>query len=235
MNVLSSIPPVYPSAGGAAPVPRAQVANVSPETEPETRRPVNGQESANTDNAGDTRTREGSESGGKAGSEQGLSEEELKELTELKARDREVRAHEAAHQAVGGQHAGSMSFTYERGPDGSQYAVGGEVPIDVSPVSGDPQATIEKMRTVRAAAMAPAEPSAQDRAVAAQAMQTLLQAQSELSTEDGEKEAGAPEAGGSDPAGDNAGRSREADQAYRGVAAMQGYGSESISATSVFA
>lgn len=109
-----------------------------------------------------------------------LNESDLKLLTQLKARDREVRAHEAAHQAVGGQHAGAMALTYEQGPDGVQYAVGGEVPISVSAVSGDPQATVEKMRTVRAAAMAPAQPSPADLAVAAQAMQTLLQAQVEL-------------------------------------------------------
>lgn len=113
----------------------------------------------------------------------GLDEAQLKELTELKARDREVRAHEAAHQATGGQHAGAISLTYQRGPDGAQYAVGGEVSIDMSSVDGNPQATIEKMRAVRAAAMAPAEPSSQDRAVAAQAMQVMLQAQSELSLE----------------------------------------------------
>src|SRR5690606_29913696 len=118
--------------------------------------------------------------------QQGLTESELKELTDLKARDREVRAHEAAHQAVGGQHAGAMSFTYKRGPDGAQYAVGGEVSIDVSVVAGDPQATIEKMRVVRSAAMAPAQPSSQDRAVAAQAMQIMLQAQSELATSESE-------------------------------------------------
>lgn len=115
----------------------------------------------------------------------GLTEQELKQLSELKARDREVRAHESAHQAVGGQYAGSVSYTYQRGPDGAQYAVGGEVSIDVAPVQGDPQATIEKMRVVRAAALAPAEPSGQDRAVAAQAMQLMLQAQAELATEKG--------------------------------------------------
>jgi hypothetical protein len=109
-----------------------------------------------------------------------VTESDLKLLTQLKARDREVRAHEAAHQAVGGQHAGAMSLTYEQGPDGVQYAVGGEVPISLSAVSGDPKATVEKMRTVRAAAMAPAQPSSADLAVAAQAMQTLLQAQVEL-------------------------------------------------------
>jgi hypothetical protein len=132
---------------------------------------------------------------------QGLAEQELKQLTELKTRDREVRSHEAAHQALGGQYAGTMSFTYQRGPDGSQYAVGGEVSIDLSPVQGDPQATIEKMRIVRAAAMAPAEPSGQDRTVAAQAMQIMLQAQSELAAESGSS-------------------SRAASDTYREVSAM---------------
>ncbi|MDV2077726.1 putative metalloprotease CJM1_0395 family protein [Marinobacter xestospongiae] len=112
-----------------------------------------------------------------------LTEAELKELTKLKARDREVRAHETAHQSVGGQYAGAPSYTYQRGPDGAQYAVGGEVSIDIAPVEGDPQATIDKMRIVRAAALAPAEPSSQDRAVAAEATQILLQAQVEQSRE----------------------------------------------------
>lgn len=127
--------------------------------------------------------------------EQGLSEEELRTLTDLKARDREVRAHESAHQAVGGQYAGSISYVYERGPDGAQYAVGGEVSIDVSPVAGDPQATIEKMRVVRSAALAPAQPSGQDRAVAAEAMQQMLQAQSELAMEGQQGSRSAGEAG----------------------------------------
>lgn len=138
-----------------------------------------------------------------------LDEAQLRELAELKARDREVRAHEAAHQAVGGQYAGAISYVYERGPDGAQYAVGGEVPIDVAPVQGDPQATIEKMRVVRAAAMAPAEPSAQDRAVAAQAMQAMLQAQAEMS-----RELMSPEDG------DSPGVMRQARDAYESVARM---------------
>lgn len=123
---------------------------------------------------------------------QGLDPAQLEQLAELKARDREVRAHEAAHQAVGGQYAGAISYVYQRGPDGAQYAVGGEVSIDTAPVEGDPQATIEKMRTVRAAALAPAEPSPQDRAVAAQAMQLMLQAQSELASESAEDDSSQP-------------------------------------------
>lgn len=155
-----------------------------------------------------------------ATSEQGLTPEELKQLTELKARDREVRAHEAAHQAVGGQYAGAISYTFQRGPDGAQYAVGGEVPIDVSPVSGDPQATIEKMRVVRAAAMAPAEPSGQDRAVAAEAMQVMLKAQSEVmsgqeETEDAQLK---PEQGSEDDPQSRT--AQQANGAYQTVSAM---------------
>lgn len=111
---------------------------------------------------------------------QTLAPEDIELLKDLQARDREVRRHELAHQIVGGQFAGGASYTFERGPDGGRYAVAGEVPIDVGAIPGDPQATIEKMRKVRAAALAPAEPSAQDRAIAAQASQTLMAAQLEF-------------------------------------------------------
>jgi hypothetical protein len=105
--------------------------------------------------------------------------EEL-EIQELESRDREVRLHEQAHAAVGGPHAGSPSYEYQYGPDGRSYAVGGEVMIDVSEVTGDPQATIEKMQTVRAAALAPANPSGADRAIAAEATKKIAAAQAEL-------------------------------------------------------
>lgn len=112
-----------------------------------------------------------------------LSEQEMQIVEELKARDREVRAHEQAHKAVGGQYAGAISFSYQSGPDGRRYAVGGEVPIDVSPVPGDPQATIAKMTIVRSAATAPAQPSSQDVMVAAEASRKLMEAQNELMLE----------------------------------------------------
>jgi hypothetical protein len=60
------------------------------------------------------------------------------ETTELARRDREVRAHEQAHAAVGGSYAGAPSYTYSRGPDGQRYAVGGEVSIDTGALSNDP-------------------------------------------------------------------------------------------------
>lgn len=113
-------------------------------------------------------------------SSQTLSEDEQDQVQTLKDRDREVRVHEQAHAAVGGQYAGSPSYDYETGPDGQQYAVGGEVSIDVSQEQ-DPQDTIQKMQIVRAAALAPAQPSTQDLKVAAQATQQEGQARAELS------------------------------------------------------
>ncbi|MFC3053703.1 putative metalloprotease CJM1_0395 family protein [Kordiimonas pumila] len=109
-----------------------------------------------------------------------LSEEDKVALSRLKARDREVRAHEAAHAASGRGYTGSPSFEYVRGADGTQYAVGGHVNIDVSEVPGSPQETIAKMEVVRQAALAPAQPSGQDRAVAAAAAVKLREAQAEL-------------------------------------------------------
>lgn len=114
-------------------------------------------------------------------------------LTQLRARDREVRLHEAAHAAIGGRYAGAATFQYRRGPDGRNYAVGGEVGISTGPVPGNLQATIEKARTIRAAALAPAEPSAQDRQVAAEAAQLELDARTELQRQEIEARAAAEE------------------------------------------
>ncbi|WP_417317320.1 putative metalloprotease CJM1_0395 family protein [Emcibacter sp.] len=102
-------------------------------------------------------------------SEGQLTEEEQAKVKELQSVDREIRAHEQAHKAAGGQHAGAASYSYVTGPDGKRYAVSGEVPINIAPVEGDPAATAAKMEQVISAALAPADPSAQDRKVAAQA------------------------------------------------------------------
>jgi hypothetical protein len=111
----------------------------------------------------------------------GISEEDQKVIRELTRRDQDVRAHEAAHAAVGGQYVkGGATFTYQKGPDGKMYATGGEVSIDTSPVKGDPQATIAKMETIKRAALAPAEPSGQDRSVAAAASGAEAAARQEL-------------------------------------------------------
>ncbi len=107
-----------------------------------------------------------------------------RELQLLRARDREVKAHELAHASVGGRYVTSgASFNYEKGPDGKMYAVSGEVKIDTAEVPGDPQATLNKALVVARAAMAPANPSAQDRRVAAQAAVLVQQARLAISVE----------------------------------------------------
>lgn len=109
-----------------------------------------------------------------------LSQQEQAQLAELKKVDRAVRAHEQAHMAAaGGLVRGGVSLSYENGADGRRYAVGGEVSIDISKES-DPADTIVKMRNVRAAALAPVDPSPQDRKVAVAAMVTMNNAMNEL-------------------------------------------------------
>ena len=113
-----------------------------------------------------------------------LTDEEQAQVEKLRARDAEVRAHEAAHLAAAGAFAKSgATYTYKTGPDGKKYAVGGEVSIDLSEVRGDPEATVQKMHVIRAAALAPDSPSSQDLKVAAVAEQKAAKAQAEITSQ----------------------------------------------------
>lgn len=112
---------------------------------------------------------------------QELTDGEKQQVSELKQRDAEVKAHEAAHlAAAGGLAQGGASYEYQKGPDGQNYAVGGEVSIDSSAVDGNPEATITKAQQIRSAALAPASPSSQDYKVAAQASRIEAEARQEL-------------------------------------------------------
>jgi hypothetical protein len=112
-----------------------------------------------------------------------LSDQEEARVRELKRRDAEVRNHEMAHVAAGGsQVQGGANFEYEVGPDGKRYAVGGNVSIDTSP-GETPEESLIRAQTIRRAAMAPANPSPQDRQVAAQAMGMETAARKELAAE----------------------------------------------------
>jgi len=82
--------------------------------------------------------------------------------------------------AAGAYAAGGPSYTTEQGPDGRSYAIGGEVPIDMS-AERTPEATLRKAQTVAAAAMAPADPSGADKAIAAAAAQMAESAQAAIS------------------------------------------------------
>jgi hypothetical protein len=127
----------------------------------------------------------------------GLTSEEREIINKMAARDAEVRAHEMAHMAAGGGLTSGMSFSYETGPDGQRYAVGGEVGIDTSP-GATPEETVTKAQRIRAAAMAPADPSPQDRSVASRATQMEQGARAELAADRQEETAKATaESGGS--------------------------------------
>ncbi|MDH5546018.1 MAG: putative metalloprotease CJM1_0395 family protein [Gammaproteobacteria bacterium] len=162
----------------------------------------------------------------------GLDEDDLEEVKELASRDREVRAHEAAHLAAAGQYAkGGINLETKRGPDGKSYAVGGHVSIDTSPVPNDPEATLRKAQKIRAAAIAPAEPSGQDRSVAIEAARMASEARMEITKEKQEeikqtlesKDKTTEEA--STPTGSEQARSRFA-QAYENVAGIGQFDTE---------
>ncbi|MCK9262009.1 MAG: hypothetical protein M0P63_19880 [Azoarcus sp.] len=117
-------------------------------------------------------------------SEAALSTAEQQAVSQLAARDAEVRAHEQAHVSAGGELITSgASFTYQVGPDNKHYAIGGEVSIDTSP-GATPAETLDRAARIRAAALAPADPSAQDRQVAAQADRMAIEARQELNALD---------------------------------------------------
>jgi hypothetical protein len=117
------------------------------------------------------------------GVQEELTQEEKAQIAKLQARDREVRAHEQAHAAAGAGLAGAPSYTYQQGPDGRQYAVGGEVSIKASTSSSNPRQAIQELQQMARAALAPASPSGQDRAVAAAAQQQVAQLQAQLAQE----------------------------------------------------
>ncbi|MEM8547041.1 MAG: putative metalloprotease CJM1_0395 family protein [Pseudomonadota bacterium] len=111
----------------------------------------------------------------------GLSSAEQQKVDALQERDQEVRAHEQAHLAAAGRYAkGGIQYTFARGPDGRMYAIGGSVSVDTSEIPGDPEATLLKAQVLRRAALAPAEPSQQDRAVAAEMTRMAAEARLEI-------------------------------------------------------
>jgi hypothetical protein len=147
------------------------------------------------------------------------------QIQELAARDREVRAHEQAHAAVAGQYGSSPTYSFVRGPDGVNYAVGGEVKIDTSPIPGDPEATLRKAQQLRRAANAPADPSSQDSSVAALAAQMEQQARAEL-REQQAIEAEQRREGAEEP--EQEGQVAEVDESQRNVRAQENSESEKL-------
>jgi hypothetical protein len=168
----------------------------------------------------------------RAAANQKLTPEEQQQVQKLRQIDRQVRAHEAAHKAAGAGLTGAVTYEFVRGPDGRQYAVAGEVSIDVSPAQ-TPEQTIAKAKRIQAAALAPADPSSQDRAVAAQAAQMAAKAQIEQSREEKNEAAEAAAARKIDPVSstDNGASSRES----RAIAAYTNLEPQPESLLSLFA
>lgn len=116
-------------------------------------------------------------------SEKELTQEEQDQISKLKARDAEVRAHEQAHiAAASGINASAPSYDYEEGPDGQKYAVGGEVNLSYTS-GGDPEADLRNAQTLKAAALAPAQPSGQDLSVAQNADKMMAEAKERIASE----------------------------------------------------
>ena len=112
-----------------------------------------------------------------------LTEAQKEQVIKLQQRDTHVRAHEAAHLAAGGSVvSGGASYTYQKGPDGKMYAIGGEVPIHVTK-GNTPKETLAIARQLRATALAPSDPSPQDLKVAASASMMEAKALQEIAQE----------------------------------------------------
>lgn len=128
-------------------------------------------------------------SGRLAARQGGLSPDEQRQVDALKQTDRKVRSHEQAHMAAGAGLVRGSGYAYQAGPDNKRYAVAGEVSIDTSP-GRTPEETIAKAQQIRAAALAPADPSTQDRRVAAAASQMEMQARQEMAQAADEQRSG---------------------------------------------
>lgn len=126
-----------------------------------------------------------------------MSAEERRLIQELRNRDHQVRAHELAHQSAGGRYAGGVQFSFTYGPDGRRYATSGEVDVDLRR-TGDPAEDLRTAETVRRAALAPAEPSAQDQRVAARAAALAAEAQAALGDAEAVSAASGADAAGGD-------------------------------------
>lgn len=95
----------------------------------------------------------------------------------LEARDALVRGHEAAHMtAAGPQARGPAQYTYQAGPDGKNYAIGGSVNISIvsSPMNDEDAA--RQAQTAARAAGAVGDMSLADAQVATRAGEISAQA-----------------------------------------------------------
>lgn len=126
-------------------------------------------------------SREAGDKGAKQNSDPLRPELTADSKARLREHSRSVRLHEQAHMAVlGGYASGGVQYTESRASDGSSYITGGRIKVDLSPVPGDPRATLRKARTIQRAALAPGDSSPADMATAAKAYRLQLEAMREI-------------------------------------------------------
>jgi len=87
-------------------------------------------------------------------------------LEKFKQSDANIKSHEQIHASIGHTTA-PISYTYQKGPDGKIYAVGGHVKLDTS-IPNDPKAAAFKLDILQKAASAPIDSSAADNNIASQ-------------------------------------------------------------------
>lgn len=102
------------------------------------------------------------------------------DASELSAEPR--RADERAQRAALAGYGNSVQLRYEVGPDGRHYLFEPGIPFDVTPVPGDPAATLRKMEAIRRATSS-GSPSASARDAASEAAQLALRARAQLAAE----------------------------------------------------
>ncbi|MCR5347695.1 MAG: hypothetical protein K6E38_07950 [Fretibacterium sp.] len=174
-----------------------------------------------TEDKSGSRSPDSADKGKNSAGSSDLSEEQEAQVREMTRTEREVIAHEAAHQAAAGAFGGGVSYSYTQGPDGKSYITGGEVPIQLKSGS-TPEETLRNMQQVQRAALAPADPSGQDRRVAAKAAAMATQAQQEIAAKRGssdENREGVTEVARGTPVAD-AKKPQEEDPAKNGVASI---------------
>lgn len=121
-----------------------------------------------------------------------LTAAQQRQLQRLQQIDRDVRAHEQAHMAAGRELVtNGPSYSYTYGPDGKQYATGGEVGIDTS-AERKPEDNINKGQRIRITALAPRDPSPQDYRVAAIGGRLEEQGRADLARVEMEQSGSAP-------------------------------------------
>ena len=109
-----------------------------------------------------------------------LTAEEKTAVDRLRQRDAQVRQEEQAYAGSAGAAAAPIIYTYATGPDGRQYAVGGEVSVRLSNPSGNPVQYAHAAARLSAAANAAVNPSAADLSAAHKGYQAISAALAEV-------------------------------------------------------